>query len=99
MAKRYLWIILTFSLLLFHTEVQAFKFVSIKDEMVLSQKYAQELEPYVDNNASEYITKIGNRLVRTIAEPKYHYSFNIVKSKQINAFCAGDGRIYMLSEK
>lgn len=97
MYKRCLYTLLISILLLFPATGQAFKFVSIQDEMALSQKIAQEFKPHVESTASCYITEIGNKLVKTIREPKYHYSFNIVKSKQLNAFCAGGGRIYMLS--
>jgi predicted Zn-dependent protease len=73
--------------------------VSIEEEAEISQHLARDIEskqPMVhDPEVEQYVTDLGERLVRVIRRPDFRYRFLVARDRTVNAFGIGGGRIYV----
>ena len=50
---------------------------------------------YIDEEKTEYLRKVGNRLVSQLEEPLFEYQFHIVTDMSPNAFALPGGYLYV----
>src|SRR5215813_10689557 len=74
-----------------------------EDDVKLGRQAAQEAENKLpvmyDREATDYVARVGQRLVASIPpefqHPEFSYSFKIVNAKEINAFALPGGPMYV----
>ena len=74
-----------------------------EDDVRLGRQAAQEVEQQMpilrDREATDYVTRVGQRLVAAIPpefqHPEFHYYFKIVNASDINAFALPGGPMYV----
>lgn len=73
--------------------------LSVSDEQDLGDKFEREVRREYrflnDDVVTAYITKIGNDVLRTLGPQPFEYRFFVVENKEINAFAAPAGHIYV----
>jgi predicted Zn-dependent protease len=73
--------------------------ISIEQERELGKKFAKQVEQEVrilpDKKGTEYINKLGQRLLGHAEEVHFDYTFKLVDSDEINAFALPGGYIYV----
>lgn len=83
--------------------VQVFQLSTLSDaqEVQLGKQIRQELinsgkiRLENDRNLNNYLSQIGNRLVRFGSRPKLPYTFAIVRDNEVNAFATMGGFVYI----
>jgi predicted Zn-dependent protease len=63
--------------------------------MQVSEQVAAEMGIFKDEARTEYLNAIGQRLVRTLGDQRFAYSFQIVDQPESNAFAAPGGYIFV----
>ncbi len=71
--------------------------ISPEKERKIGQDAAQEIEKsafIVSGPVEEWVQRIGARLADK-SDPEFHYTFHVVDSPEINAFCLPGGHVYV----
>jgi predicted Zn-dependent protease len=63
--------------------------------MQVSKQVAAEMGIFQDAARTEYLNALGQRLVRTLGDQRFVYSFQIVDQPESNAFAAPGGYIFV----
>lgn len=61
----------------------------------LAKKYADEHELDADTEVRRFVTDVATRLVECVADPNRRFTFNVVKTKECNAFAYPGGFIFV----
>jgi predicted Zn-dependent protease len=73
--------------------------LSVSDEQQLGDKFEREIRREYrflnDDVVTAYVTKIGTDVLRTLGPQPFEYRFYVVENKEINAFAAPAGHIYV----
>jgi predicted Zn-dependent protease len=66
-----------------------------------AREIERETRPYHDPEVSDYVERVGRRLVESIPEEyrrrQFEYTFHVVEDKDANAFALPGGRVYVNS--
>ena len=65
------------------------------DEEELAEQHAREVKFYTDTVVTNYINSLGQTLVKRSKRNNIPYTFRVVDSKEINAYAAPGGYIYI----
>ncbi|MCE5284969.1 MAG: M48 family metallopeptidase [Pelosinus sp.] len=91
-----LWLVLMLICIVGHTKAEA---ISEKQEIEVGRSVAKEVEKHYglvqDNALQARVQKIGMSLVAVCDRPKLPYTFKVLNSKEVNAFAAPGGFIYI----
>jgi len=71
--------------------------ISPDKERKLGQEAGAEIEqgaPIVTGPVSDWVNRVGQRLVK-VTKPEFEYSFHVIDSPEINAFCLPGGHIFV----
>ncbi len=76
---------------------------NVNDDVKVGRQAAAEVEQQMpilnDNDATSYVSRVGQRLVRSIPSefqhPEFNYYFKIVNARDINAFALPGGPMYV----
>ncbi len=71
--------------------------VSPEKERKLGQEAGAEIEqgaPIVTGPVADWVNSVGQRLVKA-SNPEFEYSFHVIDSPEINAFCLPGGHIFV----
>ena len=83
-------------LIIFSPKLQA---QNLNKDVVLGKEYAQRVEQvfgvYHDSEMVAYVENIGNRLVASLEDPLFEYSFKIIPTSTPNAFALPGGYTYV----
>jgi len=73
--------------------------ISIKQEKELGTEFARQVEQEVrilhDKKGTDYINRLGQRLLGHVEEVHFDYTFKLVDSDEINAFALPGGHVYV----
>ena len=76
-----------------------FNLFSAQQDIDLGRQSATEIERQLpilrDAEATRYVARVGDRLVRVASGPKFPYQFKVVNLSDINAFALPGGFIYL----
>ena len=71
--------------------------ISPEKERKIGQEAAADIEqgaPIVTGPVADWVNRIGERLVKN-SNPEFEYSFHVIDSPEINAFCLPGGHIFV----
>ena len=81
--------------------VSGVNFLSAEQEAEVSAQFAQEVTSkqrlHGDPEVTSYVDDLGQRLVGTLREPEFRYTFGVVDDDAVNAFNIGGGYIFVHS--
>jgi predicted Zn-dependent protease len=73
--------------------------LSVSDEQDLGDRFEREVRREYrfvgDRVVNDYVARIGNDILRTLGPQPFDYSFQVVDHRDINAFAAPGGHIYV----
>jgi predicted Zn-dependent protease len=89
---------LSLSLALTASPVRADLFgVSVEKQKKMGQQAAADIEknsPIVSGPVEAWVQRVGAKLA-AVSDPEFQYSFHVVDSPEINAFCLPGGHVYV----
>ena len=71
--------------------------VSVEKEKKLGQQAAEQIEQspeIVSGPVQDWVQRIGARLAK-VSDPQFEYTFHVIDSPEINAFCLPGGHVYV----
>ncbi|BCM91353.1 beta-barrel assembly-enhancing protease [Abditibacteriota bacterium] len=71
--------------------------ISPDKERKIGQDAAAEIEqgtPIVTGPVADWVNRVGQRLVK-VTNPEFEYSFHVIDSPEINAFCLPGGHVFV----
>lgn len=75
--------------------------LSIDEELILGEKFLAEIQKdhvlLEDDYANEYLTSLGQYLLRSVKTTPFPFQFHIIKDNTLNAFSAPGGQIFFYS--
>ncbi len=82
------------------TGKRQFMLISEREEINIGSNYAPQVTfgfggSYKDDELSEYVSEIGNKLAKESHRPELDYHFTVINSSIINAFAVPGGYVYI----